>query len=245
MRRILIVGLAAALTAGLMLLPAGASARHKHTSCPRSARVDRNRDRIPDRWECRHNLSLKVKQARLDPDRDGLNNLGEFEAGDDPHKADSDSDGVKDGAEHAGTIQSFVADPGSPNTGTLTIALDGGGTVIGKVTGDTECKVKPAATAASEGSESGDGEHSGSGDSTSSGDGEHSGTTSGEQENEQGEAQGENEQGENEQGENAQGENEQGNDACSASELTASRVVREAELKITSAGSVFDEIKLA
>src|SRR5436305_15036548 len=219
MRRMIVIGLAAALAAGLMVLPAGASARHKHKSCPRSARVDRNRDRIPDRWECRHNLSLKVKQSRRDPDRDGLNNLGEFEAGDDPHKADSDRDGVKDGAEHAGTIQSFVADAGSPNTGTLTVALDGGGTVTGKVTSATECKVKPAATAASEGSESGDGEHSGSGEGTSSGEGEHSGTASGEQENEQGEA-----QGENEQGENAQGENEQGNDACSASELTAGRV---------------------
>ena len=103
MRRMMIVGLAAALAAGLMLLPAGASARgkHKHKSCPRSARVDRNHDRIPDRWECRHNLSLKVKQTRRDPDRDGLNNLGEFQAGDDPHRADSDNDGVRDGNEHA------------------------------------------------------------------------------------------------------------------------------------------------
>ena len=61
MRRMTIVGLAAALVAGLMLLPAGASARSTHKSCPRTARVDRNHDRIPDRWECRHNLSLKVK----------------------------------------------------------------------------------------------------------------------------------------------------------------------------------------
>src|SRR2546421_10495582 len=154
----MIVSLAAALAAGLMLLPAGASARSKHKSCTRSARVDRNRDRIPDRWECRHNLSLKVKQTKRDQDRDGPNNLGEFRAGDAPHKADSDGNGVKDGNEHSGTIQSFVADAGSPNTGTLTIALDGGGTVTGKVTGDTECKVKPAtptATASRDG-ESGD-----------------------------------------------------------------------------------------
>src|SRR5712692_5853403 len=160
MRRMTIVGLAAALAVGLMLLPAGASARgkHKNKSCPRNARADRNRDRIPDRWECRHNLSLKVKQTNRDPDHDGLNNLGEFQAGDDPHRADSDNDGVNDGNEHAGTIQSFVADAGSPNTGTLTIALDGGGTITGKVTGDTECKVEhraPTATA-SRGGESGD-----------------------------------------------------------------------------------------
>ncbi|MDX6673716.1 MAG: hypothetical protein QOH11_1134, partial [Solirubrobacteraceae bacterium] len=142
MRRMIIVSLAAALAAGLMLLPAGASARSKHKSCPRSARVDRNHDRIPDRWECRHNLSLQVKQTKRDQDRDGLNNLGEFQAGDDPHRADSDRDGVNDGNEHAGTIQSFVADAGSPNTGTLTITLAGGGTLTGKVTADTECKVE-------------------------------------------------------------------------------------------------------
>ena len=239
MRRMIVIGLAAALAAGLMVLPAGASARHKHKSCPRSARVDRNRDRIPDRWECRHNLSLKVKQARRDPDRDGLNNLGEFEAGDDPHKADSDCDGVKDGAEHAGTIQSFVADAGSPNTGTLTVALDGGGTVTGKVTSATECEAKPAATTASEGSESGDGEHSGTSGETehsgTSGDGEHSGTSGDDQrENEQGE-------NENEQGEN---ENEAENHGCSAALLSMGRGVREAELKVTSAGAVFEEIKL-
>src|SRR3981081_3657854 len=143
MRRMMIVGLAAALAAGLMLMPAGSSARrkHKHKSCPRSARVDRNHDRIPDRWECRHKLSLKVNQAKLEPDPAGLNNRGEFEAGDDPHKADTDNDGVNDGNEHAGTIQSFVADSGSPNTGTLTVALAGGGSVSGKVTSDTKCEV--------------------------------------------------------------------------------------------------------
>src|SRR5881394_3109794 len=117
MRRMIILGLTAALAAGLMLLPAGASARSTHKSCPRSARVDRNHDRIPDRWECRHNLSLKVKQTRRDQDRDGLNNLGEFKAGDDPRDADTDNDGIRDGAEHSGRTQSFVTDQGSPNTG--------------------------------------------------------------------------------------------------------------------------------
>src|SRR5213592_922794 len=184
MRRMTIVGLAAALVAGLMLLPAGASARSTHKSCPRSARVDRNHDRIPDKWECRHHLSLKVKQTRRDPDRDGLNNLGEFKAGDDPHKADTDGDGINDGNEHAGTIQSFVADTGNPNTGTLTIALDGDGTVSGKVTADTECKVESPATAkASREGESGDDR----GDTPQG--------TSGENENEN---ENENEQGENE-----------------------------------------------
>jgi hypothetical protein len=221
MRRMIIVGLAAALAAGLMLLPAGASARSKHKSCTRSARVDRNHDRIPDRWECRHNLSLKVKQTRRDPDHDGLNNLGEFQAGDDPHRADSDHDGVRDGNEHAGTIQSFVADSGNPNTGTLTIALAGGGTMTGKVTGDTECKVEhttPTATATRE-SESGD---------------DHQSET---QNNQTGDDQ----QGENEN----ENENEnEGEHACTAADLTRNRAVDEAELKATSAGAIFHEIKL-
>lgn len=46
-----------------------------------AAAKDRNHDRIPDRWEKRHKLSLKVDQARKDQDRDHLRNLAEFKAG--------------------------------------------------------------------------------------------------------------------------------------------------------------------
>jgi hypothetical protein len=236
MRRMIIVGLAAALAASMMLLPAGASARgkHKHKSCPRSARVDRNHDRIPDRWECRHNLSLKVKQTKRDQDRDGLNNLGEFQAGDDPHKADSDNDGVSDGNEHAGTIQSFVADAGSPNTGTLTIALGGGGTVTGKVTADTECKVKPATPAAAASSE---GDHGSSGDDNSNpGSGERQDPEGDNHNGAQGDDQGEND--------NEHGDGNGSEHACTAADLTVGRTVKEAELKVTSAGAIFEEIKL-
>ena len=232
MRRMIIVSLAAALAAGLMLLPAGASARskHKHRSCPSSARVDRNRDRIPDRWECRHKLSLKVKQTNRDPDHDGLNNRGEFQAGDDPHRADSDGDGVNDGNEHAGTIQSFVADSGSPNTGTLTIALDGGGTVTGKVTADTECKVKPAtptATASRDG-EKGD-NHGDNGNPTPNNSSDEHGDAN------------QNDANENQ---NEADENQNEDHGCTAADLSQGRVVREAELKLTSAGAIFKEIKL-
>jgi hypothetical protein len=219
------IGIAAALAAALMLLPGAAMARSKHhkhhSKCPRSARVDRNHDRIPDRWECRHHLSLKVKQTKRDQDRDGLNNLGEFQAGDDPHRADSDGDGVNDGNEHAGTIQSFVADTGNPNTGTLTIALAGGGTLSGKVTGDTECEVPSPTAAATRERESGDNHGDSHGD-----DNENVNENEGENNNN-----------------HDQDENE-GERACTAADLTANRVVREAELKITSAGAIFDEIKL-
>ena len=59
-----------------------------------AAAKDRNHDRIPDRWEKRHHLSLKVKQAARDQDRDQLRNRAEFLAGDDPRDSDSDDDGV-------------------------------------------------------------------------------------------------------------------------------------------------------
>src|SRR5436190_19772010 len=49
-----------------------------------SVAKDRNGDKIPDRWEKRHHLSLKVDQARRDQDSDALRNRGEYEAGMDP-----------------------------------------------------------------------------------------------------------------------------------------------------------------
>ena len=57
---------------------------------------DGNGDRIPDRWEVRHGLSLNVNQAPRDQDRDGLRNLREFREGTDPRNADSDGDGIGD-----------------------------------------------------------------------------------------------------------------------------------------------------
>jgi hypothetical protein len=225
MRRMIVVCLTAALAAGLTLLPAGASARskHKHRSCPSSARVDRNRDRIPDRWECRHRLSLKVKQANRDPDRDGLNNRGEFRAGDDPHRADSDGDGVNDGNEHAGTIQSFVADEGSPNTGTLTIALAGGGSVSGKVTADTRCQVgadDSHQTASASQSESGD---------------DHGETTTGREDHQADEPDGDNHDGDHA---------DEGERACTAADFTPGRAVTEADLKLANSQAIFEEIEL-
>jgi hypothetical protein len=67
---------------------------------------DRNHDRIPDRWEKRHHLSLHHEQAGRDQDHDDLDNRGEYRAHLDPRDADSDDDGVKDGDENAGTVKS-------------------------------------------------------------------------------------------------------------------------------------------
>ncbi|HEX3734708.1 MAG TPA: hypothetical protein VHU86_06080 [Solirubrobacterales bacterium] len=97
-----------------------------------AAAKDRNHDRIPDRWEKRHHLSLKVNQDRRDQDGDHLDNRGEFQAGDNPRNDDSDGDGVMDGNENAGTITSYDA-----TTGKLTIALYGGETVTGLITEGT------------------------------------------------------------------------------------------------------------
>ncbi len=116
--------LAAALGAlAIFVLPAAASAK------------DRNHDRIPDKWEKRHHLSLSVNQARHDQDRDGLRNRGEFEAGDNPRNDDSDGDGVMDGEENAGTISAF-----DTASGKLTIALFNGDSISGLVTSGTEIK---------------------------------------------------------------------------------------------------------
>ena len=57
---------------------------------------DGNRDRIPDRWEKKHGLSLKVKQTARDQDKDGFKNRAEWRAKTDPRDADSDDDGLDD-----------------------------------------------------------------------------------------------------------------------------------------------------
>jgi hypothetical protein len=113
-----------------------------------AAAKDRNHDRIPDRWEKRHHLSLTVNQARHDQDGDHLRNRGEFLAGDNPRDRDSDDDGVMDGSEQAGTIASFDA-----TTGRLVIDLFGTDTVAGFVTDETEIKCEDDSSSASVSSE--------------------------------------------------------------------------------------------
>ena len=118
------VSLVGAIVAAMILiaaLPATAGAR------------DHNKDRIPDRWERQHGLSLKVNQARRDQDRDALRNRAEFQSRMDPHDPDSDDDGVDDGEEGAGVIGSF-----DESTSKLRIDLFNGDTVTGLVTNETE-----------------------------------------------------------------------------------------------------------
>ena len=178
-------------------------------------RRDRNHDRIPDRWERAHHLSLKVNQANRDQDRDGLRNRQEFLADDNPRDADTDNDGVEDGEENSGRIVSFSG-------GVLVIDLFGStDDVRGTVTNATEieCEGAEDAHASDHGDDGGEGDNSGPGD------GDH-GDDIGDREDEN------------------ENENENEN-ACGPGDLTPGAVVREAELKTTSTGLVFEEIELA
>jgi hypothetical protein len=150
--------LAAATCAVALVFPATGMAHGKG---------DRNGDRIPDRWERAHHLSLKVNQAKRDQDHDGLRNRAEFMAGDDPRDADSDNDGTKDGNEKAGQVVSFTG-------GVLTIHLFTGDDVKGTVDDDTEIECEDAeqtsTTTAARAADEGPGEDGAHGDDNDQGD---------------------------------------------------------------------------
>lgn len=64
-----------------------------------SAPRDRDHDRLPDRWERKHQLSTSAPSARRDPDGDRLRNLRELRLRTHPRRADTDRDRLRDGAE--------------------------------------------------------------------------------------------------------------------------------------------------
>lgn len=122
---------------------------------------DRDRDRLPDKWEKKFKLNTSKKSNKQDNDRDGLNNLGEFESGNNPRDNDTDNDGLKDGDENAGTIESFDA-----TTGKLVVSLAPNGSITGKVDSTTEIECEGAdddstATASSNGADDGPGDDNG------------------------------------------------------------------------------------
>jgi hypothetical protein len=198
---------------------------------------DGNDDRIPDRWEKRHRLSLKADQSGRDQDRDHLRNLAEFRAGDNPRDRDSDDDGVMDGEENAGTIASFDAAGGK-----LVIDLFGNDTIAGLVTDRTKIKCED--------------EHS-SGDASSSREAEpaddHGGR--GNEPDDDNGGRGEEADDDHDDGDNSgpgssnsgpSGHDDNGTGAnCTSADLVPGAVVEEAELEIEHGTATFDEVELA
>jgi len=195
-----------------------------------AAAKDRNHDRIPDRWEKRHHLSLEVKQTTRDQDRDHLRNRDEFLSGNDPRDRDSDDDGVIDDDENAGRIASF-----DPATGRLVIDLFGGDSVSGIVNGDTRIRCgddHSDASASHEGEDnSGPSEDSGPGSDDS----------------------GENDQADDNGVDQTDGDQEVGDDpgrddenaGCTTAALVEGTVVEEAELEVANGVATFEEVELA
>jgi hypothetical protein len=72
--------------------------------------ADSDADGLPDGWE--YDVSLRPNDpgdAMLDPDTDGLDNLGEYQNGTDPHRADTDGDGMRDGWEVLWAFEPLMA----------------------------------------------------------------------------------------------------------------------------------------
>jgi hypothetical protein len=211
---------------------------------------DRNGDRIPDRWEKRFNLSLKVNQADNDQDRDRVDNLNEFQEGTNPRKADTDNDGRRDGREdedrdgldNAGEDETANL-PNDPDTddngvrdgdenagtvasfdgGTLVINLAGGGQISGAVTSATEIKCETEDE--HEMDNRGPGPNSGPGNATASSHGSDDGP--GDDNGGRGEVENEIEHGD-------------ADNVCTTADLTVGAIVHEAEL----AGTTFHEVEL-
>ena len=178
---------------------------------------DRNKDKIPDRWEKKYDLSLQKKQGRRDQDRDGLKNRAEYRAKTSPRSSDSDDDGTDDGDEGAGKIVSY-----DPGTGELVINLFGGDTVSGLVTDETRIRCGCRGTDDDYGDDDSGNDrsllHSGGSGHGQDGDDEDDGDN---------------------------GNGGHGDDRlCTTDELVEGAVVSEAELELTADGLVFDEIEL-
>src|SRR3954447_19869859 len=72
--------------AALLAVPGAAMAKSR----------DRDHDKLPDKWEHKFHLSTHHKSGKGDPDKDGLDNRGEFRSKTNPRKADTDRDGIDD-----------------------------------------------------------------------------------------------------------------------------------------------------
>ena len=135
-------------------------------------------------------------------------------------------------ADNAGTVKSF-------SNGVLTITLGDGSTATGAVTRDTEleCMAPAQNQTIHEDGDGGSGDQSGSGDRGGSGDDQAEGPSDQSSGDDQGDAA---EQNENQ----AEDQNENEMESCSSSSLSQGTVVHEAELRLSSAGSVWKKVEL-
>jgi hypothetical protein len=224
-KKLRILGILVAALVGVLAiaLPGTASAR------------DRNHDKIPDKWERHHHLSLQKNQARRDQDRDQLKNRQEFKARTNPREADTDGDGVPDGEENAGTIASFDGT-------TLTINLFNGSSISGVVTDQTEIKCEAAGDANDQGDDNDDNDDNGDDDSGSGGGGDdvrtaqamstHSDDGGGDDDN-SGDDNGDDDNSGDDNGED-----------CTTADLTPDTVVHEADLELSNGQATFEEVEL-
>ncbi|MGK2956078.1 MAG: hypothetical protein ACSLFI_10470 [Solirubrobacterales bacterium] len=218
--------LAAILALIAVSLPSAASAK------------DRNHDRIPDKWEKSHKLSLKKDQRKLDQDRDGLRNRGEYKSGTSPRDKDSDDDGITDKKEKAGIISAYDAE-----AQTLTVSLYAGGEISGSVNANTEveCEDESATEDDSATVESSDrhGDRPGGSDDDESDDDQ--------SEDESGDDDGTEDHGSDDEAEHeGQGHGDRGdcNGNCSLEDLASGVEITEANVKYTADGPVFTELEI-
>jgi hypothetical protein len=219
LRRKFALAMALAVAASLMLA-GGALAK------------DRNHDRIPDKWEKRHHLSLHHKQGRKDQDHDGLKNRGEFRSHLDPRDADTDDDGIDDSDEHTGTVDSF-------ENGVLTITLANGGKLSAAVTDETdiECDSEP-------GDDRGEDEHGDHhGDHGDDNDGDEGDDNEGD-DNEGDDGDGDHGDDRSLQGDGGDHGDDEGNEDCGTEALVAGAKVLEAELKVSGGEAVWTDVEL-
>jgi hypothetical protein len=186
---------------------------------------DRNHDGLPDGWEKAHNLSLRVNQAHRDQDNDGLDNRAEFRHRTNPRRANTKFVGqASQDNGNAGTVTSFA-------NGVLTITLNDGSTLKGAVTPQTEVACENSQTQAGDDDQNEDRGDDHGGDRAKIAD------DNGDR-NDQGDAN-------NQQGDNEQGDDDQPAGQPSTCTIAQGDPVREADLKATSSGAVFEEVKLA
>jgi Bacterial TSP3 repeat len=215
---------------------------------------DRDHDKLPDKWEKKFHLSTHTKSAKGDPDRDGLNNMGEFRAGTNPRRADTDRDGIDDANDDQDNDGIDNADEMAEHTNPRDADTDNDGVrdgeeTIGTVAGFTEDSPGSGTGALTitlndGSSESGrvdqstqiecrapeqDGRHDrdGGGDNSGSGGGDNSGPGGGDEGDHSG-----------------PGHDGDERTQCTTADLTAGTPVHEAELRGTGASAFFEKVEL-